>query len=65
MALAPLNDPKAERTADNWKRVRRRLRVYFWILMLPALAFLWFAGYGKGLLDGVALHPSCHNERNR
>lgn len=51
MALAPLNDPRAERAESNWNKVRRTLRLYFVLTVLPVIALIWAAGYGKGLLD--------------
>ena len=35
---------------QNWAYVRKQGRRYFILLMLPGLAFVWFAGYGYGLL---------------
>lgn len=45
--LRPLSD---DEKAANWATVRRGLRLYFVALLIPALALLWFAGYGYGLL---------------
>lgn len=42
-----------ETTAENWAYVRRALRRYFILLMLPGLALLWGAGYSLGYFDGV------------
>ena len=51
MALAPLNDPRGERIAAEWKATKRRLRVWLVLPVLPALALIWGAGYGSALLD--------------
>lgn len=50
--------------AENWKQVRRYLRRYFLLLLLPGLAIIWGAGYGKGLLDGYAQKESEYENAN-
>lgn len=45
--LRPLSD---DEKAANWAACRRMLRRYFIALLVPALALIWFAGYGYGLL---------------
>lgn len=52
--LRPLSD---DEKAANWKTVRRGLRLYFVALLIPALALLWFAGYGYGLLTASRYCP--------
>ena len=61
--LRPLSD---EEKAENWRAVRRYLRRYFIVLLIPALFLLWAAGYAKGLLDGSAQQaaPATRNEGN-
>lgn len=49
--IRPLSETEQ---AENWRKVRRALRRYFVLLVLPGLALLWATGYAKGLLDGFA-----------
>lgn len=44
----------ADETAANYAYVRKRLKAYFWLAMLPALAAIWGAGYAYGLIDNCA-----------
>lgn len=47
--LRPLTpDEKAE----NWRACRKYLRRYFIASLIPALALIWGAGYGQGILAG-------------
>lgn len=47
--LRPLS---AEETAENYRKARQALRRWFLVSLVPGLALLWAAGYGKGLIDG-------------
>ena len=49
MTAPSWRDP--EQAAANWRYVAKRARVLFWLLMLPALALIWGAGYAQGLLS--------------
>lgn len=54
----------SEEQAENWRAVRRGLRRWFIIALIPFLALLWGAGYAKGLLDGAAACLPARNEGN-
>lgn len=49
-----------EESAENWRACLRYLRRYFALAMLPALAALWGAGYGQGIIEGTAACPPAH-----
>lgn len=51
-----------ERAAQNWRDCARYLRRYFVLMLIPALALLWFAGYAQGLLTADCPPVATRNE---
>lgn len=46
-----------EEKAANWRACRRYLKIYFWLAMLPFLAFIWGAGYITGMINHCRIEP--------
>ena len=59
--IRPLSD---EEKAENWRACRRYIRRLLILPVLVAIAFVWLAGYGQGLMEGATICARKLSERN-